>query len=246
MMKRWKKTIGVAILTACLLVMNGDSIYAKKICTDLQSDTILETLANKADMVENVDSGWKYTFNDLNSTILASKEKGILKLICNQENLCNVVEIDQDNCVYLDGKLVTVTETINNGERSTSGWQYRATPIYGNASDYTIYHTTTSCRDIQLQQQLINISEAALMVVLVAYIPAAGVIGEIVVSVKSAYINSYTTHLSCKTRITYHKDSADGWKDSMYCEKHVITWYENKDFSGKTVQTTHYEARMMI
>ena len=247
----WKKMIGVMVLALSLILANGYNCYAGESINDLLLDARLITLNldNKADQVEVTGSNVKYTFDDWNATIFAFVENDVLKLVCNEKNICNIIEINQQGQLYLDGTYVTtMTENVpqNNNARMLTGWQYRETPSYGKANEYTVYYTTTSCRDIKLQQNLADISIAALAVVLTSYYPAAASITSLATTIKTAFVDSYTTSLSCKTVIKYHKDSASGWKNGMYCEKHSVTWYENKDFSGRKTYSTHYESRTMV
>lgn len=237
----------------CLIVANYNVTFADTVEENSKIDTRMEAVVREADKIEILESGTRYTFDEFNSTILASiEENGVLKLVVDEGICHDIVEIDKDANVYLNGIKVKVfyeqVDEYTEGEtRNVSGWHYRETPGYGKASEYTTYKSSTSCRDIQLGQTLVSLSVTALMIVLGQYYPAAGQIGTITAGIIAAFGTSYTKNLSYKTRITWHKDSAGGWNTGgEYCEQHTTTWYTGKDFTGQTTTTVDYRCKYII
>lgn len=253
MKKRMMESVVVLALVVCLIVTNSNIAFAASAKQQTVIDPRIEHLVERADQVEMTEEGVICTFYDSNTTILIlSKTDGELQLIIDEGEQHNIITIDAEDNLYLNGKKIEigdhyVDELARDLERNVTGWSYKTTPGYGSPSDYSVYHRSYSERDIGLNQTLASISVGVLAQVIAARynLPYSNCIS-IASQILRAFGSSYTQYLSYKTIVTFHKDSAGGWKDGNYCEKHTTTWYENRDFTGATTTTVEYHCRHLV
>lgn len=247
------KSVVALLLTICMIIGNANVTFAAVASQNSFIDPRINWLEEAADHVETVENGKLYTIDQLNAVFLVSpQEDGSIKLVVDEGSLHNVAVIDANYNIYLNGKKVEIvydqtdisTEVV---PKNVSGWSVKDTPSYGQPSEYTTYKGSGSTRDIALNQALATIGAGILAGIIAKHFKLSGTdCIKTATSIISAFTSSYTTSLSCKTRITYHKDSAGGWKDGKYCEKHTTTWYEKKDYEGRTTVTANYHCRYLI
>lgn len=218
-------------------------------------DNRFEYLFYNADRVEEREDGTLYTFNELNSTVLKfSDENKGTTLIIKEGEIQDVLKIDQDNNIYLNGQKVEITyqdsvyaENLNESH-TRAGVKYteQDKPSFGKPEDYTVFLKSDQRADIQFSQAIGTITITTILGVIGIFYPGIGFTASVAAAIKGAFDAKNTKNLSCKMRHTLNKNYPSGWYHGMYCEQITTTWYASKNYQGATTVTKHYKTGYII
>jgi len=213
---------------------------------DTTTDSIDAIFAN-ANRIEETTEGTLYYFDELEGMVLkvSNDDTDTTILIVKEEGYKdNIVEIDKDNHVYLNGKPVIVTcEKLQSENESTV--EPRLTTRYyesdsGNPSLYTVLGNTEKVANIYFESTVGGLTSTVILGVIGFIVPGIGFTACVATAIASSFAAYNTKNLSCIVRHYYKKGCPGGWYMGSFEEKIVTTWYPQVDFKGKATTTTHY------
>lgn len=198
--------------------------------------------------------------NDMETDLATIQENNdgsiTLNITTEDGSKSDVVTLDTDGSIYLDGNKVTYSETIysdENGDikdnfdvvaRDVQSWTQEGCP-YGTTRDYSQGAGTESSTHIGLGKSLNGLTALAIATIIGVFSFVLGLAYSVAVVLTDSFASASPTsqYLSYKAYKYYHKDAnSSGYISAMmrYVTEYYTTWYSEANYRGTSEQFVSY------
>jgi hypothetical protein len=216
---------------------------AREITQDLESlqSVGLDDEISSADIEKDGDVTYTVQVNEnVSSEIEVNNSGDDLTLDITEGDIHNVVEVTDDNKVFVDGEEVIVEKAEESNDlvigSDRNNWTTTKCP-YGSSSSYTKYAGMTGDSDIKVTKLLKDLAVTTIATIVALFSPIAGFAIAVAATLKSAGANS--KHLSYKKYRYYHKNG-NRVRGTLYVTQNRIDWYAKASFKGSKVRKVTY------
>lgn len=243
--KSFFKKIVTLCLIGCLLSSITVSAHSNSENNSNTTNDCIESIFTNISRIEETEEGTLYYFGEPEGTVLKTVDNNSTMLKVEEEGRTdNIIEIDKDNNVYLNGRQVVVTYENLKSENENAIAPRLTTRYYesdsGNPSLYTVLGKTEKVANIHFQSAIGSLTATVILGIIGFIVPGIGFTASVATAVASAFSAYNTKNLSCIVRHYYRAGWPGGWYMGSFAEKIVTTWYPQVDFKGNTTTTTHY------
>lgn len=157
--KNFLKKIVPLCLIGCLLSSITVSAHSSSENNFNTTNDCIESIFTNINRIEETEEGTLYYFDEPEGTVLKTVDNNITMLTVKEEGCTdNIIEIDKDNNVYLNGKQVVVTYENLKSENENVIAPRLTTRYYesdsGNPSLYTVLGKTEKVANIYFQSAI--------------------------------------------------------------------------------------------
>lgn len=156
----------------------------------------------------------------------------------------NVVKIDKEDNVYLNGNQIVINYK-NSQSESENVISPRLTTRYhesdsGDPSLYTVLGKTERVANIYFESAIGGLTTTVILGVLSTIVPGLSFTTGVAAALGTVYAAYNTKGISCVIRHYYKEGWQNGWYMGSFAEKIVTTWYSGLNYTGNRTITTHY------
>ncbi|WP_373207497.1 hypothetical protein [Coprococcus phoceensis] len=179
--KNFLKKIVPLCLIGCLLSSITVSAHSSSENNFNTTNDCIESIFTNINRIEETEEGTLYYFDEPEGTVLKTVDNNITMLTVKEEGCTdNIIEIDKDNNVYLNGKQVVVTYENLKSENENVIAPRLTTRYYesdsGNPSLYTVLGKTEKVANIYFQSAISGLTATAILGVIGFIVPYNGLI----------------------------------------------------------------------